>query len=886
MSVLSPVVATWSGTTRRIYLKQGVSEYYPIEDIYHEYRNERSTNEDFRKWEPLLKAEGNIPKGGGAFTPRYVVLLDDTKIVPYDETLRLDQLGDMITDDPDVDPTLYDTSTLTVPKVIFIKPSEAEIIQLNSGAIEYSSFGGGVTIDMVNGSPGTTYNIGTIENPVNNIPDALLIANTRGFNKLYLVNDITINGGNDLAGFMIEGRSHINTLVTIEDSAIVDDINIYNCHITGTLDGGVDVTFCVIENLVYMNGHIHRSSLSGIISLDGGKDAYIANCSQLDTDVAPEINMGGSGQDLMMPGYNGLLKITNLTGDNNVYVGLDGGDIVLDSTTVTSGTVLVAGIGALIDEFDNPILTGTWNNNVTIINRLVNRDTVASAVAYEIGAEIQYSSYGGGVTVDTTTGVSGTAYNIGTIENPVNNLTDAVAIANTRGFNTLFINESMTLDNGTDMIDFKIIGKSRVDTEIMIDPSAICEGIVIERCSVLGTLDGNTQIKDCVVGNLTYVNGHIMDSGLYGTIILAGSEDAYMVNCSTIDVSSIPIIDMGGSGQNVFLSDWSGGIKFKNMTGANKIGIQIDGGRVYLEDTITNGFVGVTGIGELIDNSTGTCTVDINSLFNAERLNAATWDAVYIDTTNGYSGTAFPIGTRTKQSNNIVDAISIANSNNLKTIRLRGKVDLPQTTDDWTFIGVGSSLFDTINLNNQNINRCRFGSLTVSGTMTATDVQFIGCNVKDVSGMNALIRNSSLQGNITMGGPGSVLMGQNLGVRGNTLGAPAVVNMVGVGRLFQANIEGAVQFSNADVDSFIEVGLNNGVVILDPTCTGGYASFTGVGGNLINYSTMTVTNGLLTESSITDAVLDENIFEHTISGTLGSTVGKIKKETGLIPALV
>jgi len=47
--------------------------------------------------------------------------------------LRINQLGDMITDDPDVDPSLYDTSTLTVPKVIFIKPSEAETILIEVG---------------------------------------------------------------------------------------------------------------------------------------------------------------------------------------------------------------------------------------------------------------------------------------------------------------------------------------------------------------------------------------------------------------------------------------------------------------------------------------------------------------------------------------------------------------------------------------------------------------------------------------------------------------------------------------------------------------------------------------------------------------------------------
>jgi len=133
MSVLTPVVDSWDGINRLIYLKEGVSDYFPIEDIYHEYRYNRRTDEDLRKYEPLLRAEGNIPKGAGAFTPRYVVLLDGTKIVPYDEVLRINQLGDMITDDPDVDPSLYDTSTLTVPKVIFIKPSEAETILIEVG---------------------------------------------------------------------------------------------------------------------------------------------------------------------------------------------------------------------------------------------------------------------------------------------------------------------------------------------------------------------------------------------------------------------------------------------------------------------------------------------------------------------------------------------------------------------------------------------------------------------------------------------------------------------------------------------------------------------------------------------------------------------------------
>ncbi len=134
MSVANPVVETWDGSARRIRLKMGVTTFHPITDLYHEYRYQRSTNEAFRVWEPLIRAEGNVAKGAGLFTPRYLVLLLGTKIMPYDESDTLTQDGEILTDDPDTDPSIYDTSELTVPKTIFVKPVGAEVITVATGS--------------------------------------------------------------------------------------------------------------------------------------------------------------------------------------------------------------------------------------------------------------------------------------------------------------------------------------------------------------------------------------------------------------------------------------------------------------------------------------------------------------------------------------------------------------------------------------------------------------------------------------------------------------------------------------------------------------------------------------------------------------------------------
>lgn len=131
MSVASPVIQSIDGLNRRIYLKQGVTEFHPIEDIYKEYRNLRRTDENLRKWEPLIRAEGNINKGAGKATPRYLVLISGTKFVPFDENAQLIVTGEAITDNPDVDSDIFDTSGLTQPLKVYYAPSEAEIIFIN-----------------------------------------------------------------------------------------------------------------------------------------------------------------------------------------------------------------------------------------------------------------------------------------------------------------------------------------------------------------------------------------------------------------------------------------------------------------------------------------------------------------------------------------------------------------------------------------------------------------------------------------------------------------------------------------------------------------------------------------------------------------------------------
>lgn len=135
MSVLNPVVASWDGENRHINLLDSVTEFHWIEDIYEEYRYWRRTDEDARKWRAFMKADGNISKGAGKFTPRFLTLLNDAKVVPFNSAgvIALTTLGECITDNPDINPSPFYLSDLTTPIQIFITPSESEIILVDGG---------------------------------------------------------------------------------------------------------------------------------------------------------------------------------------------------------------------------------------------------------------------------------------------------------------------------------------------------------------------------------------------------------------------------------------------------------------------------------------------------------------------------------------------------------------------------------------------------------------------------------------------------------------------------------------------------------------------------------------------------------------------------------
>jgi hypothetical protein len=131
------IIASIDGTVspRLIYLHSDTvgASVHPLE-IYQDMRALRRTDESLRKFDLFMSMSGNVAKGGGKFTERYVTLLN-TRIVPYDTSHVLTITGTIITDDGFEGIFAFDKTPLSATTTVDIAyvPPQVEVITVSTG---------------------------------------------------------------------------------------------------------------------------------------------------------------------------------------------------------------------------------------------------------------------------------------------------------------------------------------------------------------------------------------------------------------------------------------------------------------------------------------------------------------------------------------------------------------------------------------------------------------------------------------------------------------------------------------------------------------------------------------------------------------------------------
>jgi hypothetical protein len=343
------MAVSFDGENLLITLESGVTNLDWM-DVYSDWKDWMLASPVNRKYPEAFRTTGGDPLNSFLDQGRYWFIRNDYgwRIKPPEEDITIYASGNLAAEDADL-PIFVPTTGAYTAAIIGLQPITQGINQTLTNSLQHGTYEGAIHLDPSSANTGTTYPVGTHGYPVNNLADALLIDAVYGFNKIIVYDDIDLNDAYDLDGYTIVGSTS-DVIVIIDTLASVNDMTVENITMTDSvLDGNIHLKDSIVRDISYINGYIHNCGIAGTITLGGNKKSVLADCYTVDQDNPPTINMGGSGNDLAMPNYSGLITITNLSGaSNEIGIGLDAGMVTL-SSSISAGTVIVAGIGVLMD---------------------------------------------------------------------------------------------------------------------------------------------------------------------------------------------------------------------------------------------------------------------------------------------------------------------------------------------------------------------------------------------------------------------------------------------------------------------------------------------------------------------------------------------------------
>jgi hypothetical protein len=377
------------------------------------------------------------------------------------------------------------------------------------------------------------------------------------------------------------------------------------------------------------------------------------------------------------------------------------------------------------------------SNNTSINLQLSNSPVVSSDLEKAL-------AYGGMVYVNSFVTESGTSYPYGTTARPVSNMIDAIAVAAQFGIQKFHVVGTITVTGDYDR--FEVFGGAG-ETEIIINGNVTLSNGVFKKCTIIGDLNGSYGMiyTGChFADGLENLSGQVFNTGFRGSFKIKENADILMIDCySEIGGAGSPTLimpDNPASSNNIALRGYMGGLLVKGFKGAGMNGtISFISGKCTLDSTNTGGYVSIRNIpfNAFTNNSNGT-TVDTDSLLASQKtLSDAVKKIEYsqsiiIDTVNGFAGAAYPSGTASHPVNNLADAHTIAENNNIYNFILRSDLTIDAPLSDG-YIFTGKSGGETITLTGTALPQTTLKNVYVTGDAGGVLMRFEGCRIAGVT---------------------------------------------------------------------------------------------------------------------------------------------------------
>lgn len=209
--------------------------------------------------------------------------------------------------------------------------------------------GGGVWIDTVNGSAGTTdFENGTVNNPVNSIADARIIADSVGLKVFFTLPGSTFTFAQAFNDFEFIGQDYT---VAFGGQSINQTL-FRGATLSGTYSGDPHIEACVVNSITGPSADVHGSGLVGPITANGVGNWFFHHCySQVAGTGTVTFDFGAAvgNTNINIRAWSGGLEFQNMGATVADVSSVEGwGQIILNANCV-GGTLAIRGNLTLTD---------------------------------------------------------------------------------------------------------------------------------------------------------------------------------------------------------------------------------------------------------------------------------------------------------------------------------------------------------------------------------------------------------------------------------------------------------------------------------------------------------------------------------------------------------
>ena len=245
----------------------------------------------------------------------------------------------------------------------------------------------------------------------------------------------------------------------------------------------------------------------------------------------------------------------------------------------------------------------------------------------------------GAIWIDSIDGAPGTAFPLGTEQNPTDNVPDGITIGADRNIKRFQVRGQLTFASNPPQSEWDGFGGG---AGIILAAGANFEAIAFNDVQIIGAVSGSlgmsavsnaTQISRTGFSAHTFtdLHGYFTECLFDASTLRPVLAPLIIVDCvsQTAGPSAGLTIDCVAGAVDVSIRRFSGGVTVSNMTNAGAVmTIEMTAGNIVIDATCTAGTIVCRGIGTITNNAAGTTVNTAGLVTDSKLLKLATWLAL------------------------------------------------------------------------------------------------------------------------------------------------------------------------------------------------------------------------------------------------------------------